>query len=170
MIAAYPEHSGDWLDEAAEAEMTAVMDIVRAVRNLRRERNIDAGRWIEVYVATRDDLARHIPAIEQLARVRPLRLVVTPQDAPSEGVATAVLDRATIVIPLAGLFDASAERANLEKQRDQAVGEVERLRSQLSNESFTSRAPASVVQDARARLAAAESRLAGARQRLRELG
>jgi len=44
------------------------------------------------------------------------------------------------------------------------------MRSQLSNESFTSRAPANVVQDARVRLAAAESRLAATQQRLRELG
>jgi valyl-tRNA synthetase len=73
------------------------------------------------------------------------------------------------VVPLSGLFDAATERANLEKQRDQAMAEVERLRSQLSNESFTSRAPASVVQEARDRMAAAESRLAAVQQRLREL-
>jgi valyl-tRNA synthetase len=170
MVAAFPESSGAWLDEAAEAEMGMVMDIVRAVRNIRRARNIDAGRWVETYIATREDLVRHVPAIEQLARVRPLRLVASLLDAPSESVATAVLDRATVVIPLSGLFDASAERANLEKQRDQAQAEVLRLRAQLSNEGFTSRAPANVVQDVRDRLAAAEVRLSGAEQRLRELG
>lgn len=90
-------------------------------------------------------------------------------EAPSESVATAVLDSATVVIPLSGLFDASAERSNLEKQRDQAQAEVARLHAQLSNDSFTGRAPANVVQDARGRLAAAESRLAAAEQRLREL-
>jgi valyl-tRNA synthetase len=170
MVAAYPEHSGAWVDEAAESELGTVMDIVRAIRNLRRERNIDAGRWIEAFVATNDDLSHHLPAIETLARVRPLRLVAAAREAPSEAVATAVLDRATVVIPLAGIFDASAERSNLEKQRDQARAEAERLRSQLSNESFTSRAPENIVQDARDRLTAAESRLAGAEQRLRELG
>ncbi len=169
MIAAYPQAGGDWLDEDAESEMEAVFDIVRAIRNVRRERNIDAGRWIEAYVASREDLGRHLPAIEALARVRPLRLVASTQEAPSESVATAVLDSGTVIIPLSGLFDASAERSNLEKQRDQAQAEVARLRAQLSNESFTGRAPANVVQDARDRLAAAESRLAGAEQRLREL-
>jgi valyl-tRNA synthetase len=169
MVSAYPEASGSWLDDAAEAEMGAVMDIVRAVRNIRRERNIDAGRWIEAYVASREDFGRHLPAIEALARVRPLRLVPSTEGVPSDSVATAVLDRATVVIPLAGLFDASAERANVEKQRDQAQGEATRLRAQLANESFTGRAPANVIQDARDRLSSAESRLTAAEQRLREL-
>jgi valyl-tRNA synthetase len=170
MVAAYPQPTGVWLDEAAETELNGVMDIVRAVRNIRRERNIDAGRWIEVYVASGDDLSAHAAAIEALARVRPLRLVASVQDAPAEGVATAVLDRATVVVPLAGLFDVSAERANLVKQRDQAAAEVARLRAQLANREFTSRAPANVVQEVRGRLAAAESRLAGVEGRLRELG
>ncbi len=170
MVSAYPEAAGAWLDSAAEAELDAVMDVVRAVRNLRRERNIDAGRWIEAYVVTRDDLAPHAPAIAALARVRPLHLVASAQDAPSDSVATAVLDRATVILPLSGLFDASAERANVEKQLVAAGAEVERLRAQLSNASFTGRAPANVVQDARDRLAAAESRLAASQQRLGELG
>ncbi|HXH22052.1 MAG TPA: valine--tRNA ligase [Dehalococcoidia bacterium] len=170
MVAPFPQPSGVWRDAAAEAEMDAVMDIVRAVRNLRRERNIDAGRWIEAYIVSGDDFTPHVPAIEQLARVRPLRLVASASEAPSEGVATAVLDRATVVVPLAGLFDVAAERANLQRQAEQARAEVERLRAQLSNEGFTSRAPAAVVQDARDRLAAAESRLEVAQRRLAELG
>jgi valyl-tRNA synthetase len=119
MIAAYPRHSGAWLDEVAEAEMATVLDIVRSIRNLRRERNIDAGRWIEAFVASDSDLSRHVPAMEALARVRPLRLVRTTGEAPSEGVATAVLDRASVIVPLAGLVDVAEERSNLEKQRSQ---------------------------------------------------
>jgi valyl-tRNA synthetase len=102
--------------------------------------------------------------------VRPLRLAASAGDAPSEGVASAVLDRATVVVPLAGLFDAGTERANLQKQVDQAQAEVSRLQAQLANESFTGRAPANVVQDARDRLAAAQSRLEVAERRLGELG
>ena len=109
--------------------MALVLDVVRAVRNLRRERNIDAGRWIEAYVVADVTLAKHAPAIEQLARVRPLHVVSGRADAPSDSVATAVLDGATVVLPMAGLFDSSAERANLEKQRDQARKMIEGLES-----------------------------------------
>jgi len=85
-------------------------------------------------------------------------------------VATAILDGATVVLPLAGLFDVAAERAKLAAQRDEARRQVEGLERTLSKEGFTSRAPASVVAETRERLTAAQARLAGIEARLRELG
>jgi valyl-tRNA synthetase len=169
MRASYPAPSDTWRDEGAEREMELVLDVVRAVRNLRRERGIDAGRWLEAYVVTEAPLTEHAAAIETLARVRPLHVVSSAADAPSEGVATAVLVDAQVVLPLEGIFDSAAERATLEKQRDQAAGEVERLRAKLADERFTSRAPANIVEAERERLEAAQSRLEGLEARLREL-
>jgi valyl-tRNA synthetase len=170
MVESYPSSDETWLDEDAERELATVLDVVRAVRNLRRERNIDAGRWLEAYVVAGDAVLRHGPAIEALARVRPLRIVHSAAEAPSEGVATAVLDDAIVVLPLAGTFDVAAERANLEKQLEQARGEVERLQAKLTDERFTSRAPEHIVTAERERLEAALSRLEGIETRLRELG
>jgi valyl-tRNA synthetase len=168
MKAAYPT-SEAWLDEAAEREMNVVLDVVRSVRNLRRERNIDAGRWLEAFVVADPSITRHAPAIETLARVRPLHFVADRADAPSESVASAILSEAQVILPMAGLFDAGAERAKLGKDREQAQGEIGRLEAQLSNEKFLSGARPDVVQGARDRLEAARSRLAGIEARLAEL-
>lgn len=170
IVADFPKYEPRWTDEDAEAELATVTDVVRAIRNVRRERGIDAGRWVEAYVVGGERLRRHATAIGQLARARPLRVVDYIEQAPSQGVATAVLTGAQVVIPLAGLFDFEAERANLQKQHDQAQKEVDRIRAQLANEAFTSKAPADVVQEVRSRLQAAEARLAGIHRRLRELG
>ena len=170
MLAAYPEAGSAWCDEGAEHELAAVVEVVRAVRNLRRERGIDAGRWLEAYIVTSQELRRHAPAIEQLARVRPLHFVAQRGETPSESVASAILDDTTVILPLAGLFDFAAERGTLTKQREQARGEVERLETKLGDERFTSRAPAAVVDAERERLAAAQQRLAGVEARLAELG
>jgi valyl-tRNA synthetase len=169
VTAPYPAPGEDWLDEGAERELGLVIDVVRAVRNLRRERGLDAGRWLEVYVATDTDLAKHAPSIEALARVRPLHFVAAAAAAPSEQVATAVLDGATVVLPVAGLFDTEAERANLEKQLSQAAAQVQQLEGQLGNEQFTARAPANVVAEARSRLDSARERLTSLEERLRSL-
>jgi valyl-tRNA synthetase len=169
IIATYPQHDPAWLDEDAERELETVTDVIRAIRNLRRERGIDAARWIEAYVVGGPPIRRHAPAIEQMARVRPLKIVDYIEQAPSQRVASAVLTGAQVVLPLAGLFDFAAERANLEKQRAQTRSEVDRIRAQLENEGFRSRAPAAVVEDVRGRLEAAEARLLGIEQRLREL-
>jgi valyl-tRNA synthetase len=169
ITAGFPAPSETWRDAAAERELALVQDVVRAVRNLRSERKIDAGRWLEAYVVAGPALGKHAPAIEQLARVRPLHIVGTRADAPSDQVATAVLDGATVVLPMAGLFDSSAERANLLKQREQAAKLVDDLTKKLSNEGFTSRAPANIVAQERERLEVAKARLKALDDRLGEL-
>jgi valyl-tRNA synthetase len=170
VVASYPRPGASWQDEDAEREMSLILEVVRAVRNLRRERGIDASRWLEAYVVAGPRLARHAATIEQLARVKPLHIVADRNEAPGDQVATAVLDGATIVLPLAGTFDVATEQANLEKQLAQAQSEIGRLQGQLSNERFTSQAPAGVVEDVRERLEAARTRLAGIEVRLGELG
>jgi valyl-tRNA synthetase len=170
MTARYPSVSEAWQDEEAEREMSLVLEIVRAVRNLRRERNIDAGRWLEAYVVADGTIARHAPSIEALARVRPLRLVSDRSQAPGESVASAILSEAQVILPMAGLFDLDVERAKLERDLLQARADVQRLHGQLANQRFVSSAPAAVVEQARERLEAANSRLAGVEARLAELG
>jgi valyl-tRNA synthetase len=55
-------------------------------------------------------------------------------------------------------------------QLAEAEGEVKRLQGKLTNEQFTSKAPADVVAKERGRLGAAEGRVAGLKERLAELG
>ncbi len=170
MTAQFPPVTESWHDDDAEREMGRVLDVVRAVRNLRRERGLDAARWLEAYVVADSSLAKHAPAIEILARVRPLHVVPNRGDAPSESVASAILPDAQVILPLAGLFDVSAERAKLEKDRDETQKQVAALVNQLSNPKFTAGAPEKVVAERRGQLEAAQSKLAGIEARLRELG
>jgi valyl-tRNA synthetase len=98
-----------------------------------------------------------------------LRFVSERGDAPVESVASAILPEAQVILPMAGLFDADAERAKLDKDLAQARADVARLEDQLANEKFTSSAPPAVVAQARERLGAAQSQLAGLQSRLAEL-
>ncbi|MGE0059892.1 MAG: valine--tRNA ligase, partial [Dehalococcoidia bacterium] len=87
MVADFPKASGLWTDEAAEREIELVQQIVVAIRNMRSERGIVAGRWIEAFVVSDRDLSHHTASIEELARVRPLHMERDRSAAPSEGVA-----------------------------------------------------------------------------------
>jgi valyl-tRNA synthetase len=169
MAAPYPVPAQAWRDEDAEREMSLLLDIVRAVRNLRRERALDASRWLECYVVADASMAKHAPSIEALARVRPLHFVAHQSHAPSESVATAILAEAQVVLPLSGLVDRDAERAKLERDRERARSQVEGLERQLNNDKFLSGARAEVIAGARQRLEDAHSRLSGIEARLAEL-
>ncbi|MEI7926125.1 MAG: valine--tRNA ligase, partial [Chloroflexota bacterium] len=150
IVARYPkpEALAAYVDDDAERQLIAVQDFVRGIRNIRAEKRVDAGRWVEAYIVAADAEAAAtsmLPALEQLSRARPLHIVATADQAPSEGVVTSVLAVGQVALPMAGLFDLDAERARLAKQVTEAEGEVERQAAKLSNEQFRSRAPADVV-------------------------
>ncbi|MGD0765725.1 MAG: class I tRNA ligase family protein, partial [Dehalococcoidia bacterium] len=174
IVAPYPQADAAWLDGAAEAEAQTVIDVVRAVRNIRAERSVEPARFVEAYVIADGGPRRALDGrrdlVEALARARPLHIVSQPSEAPHEAVATAVLEGAQVVLPMAGLFDLESERQRLSKLLAASQAEVERLAGRLANEEFLAKAPAAVVQREQEKLTAAQAQAAGLRQRLHELG
>jgi valyl-tRNA synthetase len=171
IVASYPQSLGE-RDEPAEREMQIVFDVVRAIRNLRSERGVDAGKYVEAYIAANGatpvlETARAV--IESLARARPLHFVNETKDAPSKGVASAVLAEARVLLPLAGMIDIDAERKRLSGQLEGAEGEIKQLEGKLANEQFRSKAPAEVIAREEAKLEAAQTRAEGLKERLSEL-
>ncbi|MDP6604770.1 MAG: valine--tRNA ligase [Dehalococcoidia bacterium] len=173
IVARFPEADSTLEDPETERELEAVQDFVRAVRNIRAEKQVDAGHWVEAYVVADGvaETARSLaPAIEALARVRPLHIVDAAADAPSEESVTSVLPVGRVVLPMAGLFDLDTERERLGKQIEEAKADVARIEGKLANEQFVARAPEAVVQTERDRLATARGRLEGLEQSLTEIG
>jgi len=172
MVASYPTGEGE-VDNEAEQRMGTLIEVVRAIRNIRADRGVDPGRYVEAYISSDGALptleaAR--PMLEALARVRPLHLVSEASETPRTGVASAVLSEAQVILPLAGMIDLEAERSRLSAHLAEAEGEVHRLEGKLGNEQFRSKAPPEVVAREEERLAAARGRVEGLRGRLGELG
>jgi len=171
IVAAYPLGEGG-RDAVAERGMQTVIEIVRAIRNIRAERGVDPGRYVEAYISSDGvlpTLEAARPMVEALARVRPLHLVSESEETPKKAVATTVLADAQVVLPLAGMIDVEAERSRLSAQLSEAEGEARRLEGKLANEHFRSKAPTEVVAREEEKLAAARSRASGLRGRLAEL-
>jgi valyl-tRNA synthetase len=172
IIASFPLGGGE-TDADAEEQAALLMDVVRAIRNIRADRGVDPTRFVEAYVAA--DGARPIlengrQIVESLARVRPLHVIADLKDAPGAQVASAVLSHAQVVVPLAGLIDIDEERQKLTRQLHEAQGEVNRLQQKLGNDQFRSKAPPDIIAKEEEKLTAARSRLDGLQQRLAEIG
>ncbi|MBI1885576.1 MAG: valine--tRNA ligase [Chloroflexi bacterium] len=171
VVAAYPQGTAE-PDPEAEASIQVVMDVVRAIRNIRAERRVDASRWVEAYVAAdeaRPTVEAARPVVETLARVRPLHIVENGRRLPKDRVATAVLSQGQVAVPLAGLLDVEGERQRLSRQLAEAEAEVRRIEGKLADGQFRRKAPAAVVAREEERLAAARSRREGLSGRLAEL-
>ncbi|MDP9095196.1 MAG: valine--tRNA ligase, partial [Pseudomonadota bacterium] len=142
----------------ARDELDWVVRLVGEVRAVRAEMNVPPSALAPVLLrdARPQTLARAQTWSEAIRRMARADRVGPLEGALPPGSAQAVVDEATVVIPLAGLIDLAAERARLERDRGKALGEAEKIVRKLENADFVSRAKPEVVEETRERLAAFE--------------
>jgi valyl-tRNA synthetase len=162
-------------DAAAETQVGALVDLVRAVRNARAEAKVEPAAWLPVDVFVEPELAEALealrPALERLARARPLRRQPSRDAlhsiAPAGGLAViAGPTEAVVGVAATDPVTASSDRARLEKELADAERLLDAARARLANEAFTARAPGPVVAGARAREAELAEQVGRLRDRL----
>jgi valyl-tRNA synthetase len=172
MLASYPQGEASLIDERAESEMQAVIDLISRVRNIRSEMNIKPGERIPVLLAG-DDRVRNVfesnrSQIERLARISQFKFV--ERVGFPRASARAVLDSgAELSIPLQGLVDFAQERTRLRRQREKLQTESERLATQLADPQFKSRAAPEKVREIEDRFTEISRQIAALNQHLEAL-
>jgi valyl-tRNA synthetase len=159
-------------DEAIEAEVEAVLELIRGIRNARSEARLEPGAWLPVEVALPASLGATFetlrPAVERLARARPLERRVTREGLSADATALTVIagELEARILLASDTVDPEAvalERARLERELAEAEGWLAAARARLANEAFMAKAPPAVVEGARDR----EAELAEQVERLR---
>jgi valyl-tRNA synthetase len=170
VIAPYPVAEPALFDALAESDIDGVVEIVRAIRNLRAEFRIQPNQSIEATVDA-PDIAEAIEseaeAITSLAKVE---LRATGGEARSDGQISLVLSRGTVTVQLGGVVDIGQEMTRLSKELDQIEGAQKRLSSRLADEDFLAKAPSAVIEKERDRLSGMEGRRARVEETLSRLG
>jgi valyl-tRNA synthetase len=157
MLAAYPEVRAELIDENAEWEMQAVIDLITRVRNIRSEMNIKPGERVTLLIGAPDEKLRAVftansAQISRLARAGEVSILET-LTAPRASARAVLVGGAEVAIPLEGLIDFEQERQRLTKEKDKLSAESTKLQAQLANPQFAERAPAEKVDEVRARIA-----------------
>ena len=173
IAAAYPVTDDALIEVETEAEVEAVIEIVRAVRNVRAEFRLGETQTLEAVVDA-PDIASVVESetstIETLARVKPLTIVSDGERRAASDEVAMVLTSGTIKVPLAGLVDIEHERQRLAEELGQLDGNLAGLRTRLSDNNFLSRAPEEVVERERQRLESVDERRARVSDLLSRIG
>ncbi len=153
MLADFPRGNTSLIDDAAESEMSAVIDLIKKVRNIRAEMNISTAIKFTVHIAAEPKFQEVFRANEAqiLKLAKAEHLVITDALDVPRASAKAVTNDAAIAVPLEGLIDFDVERTRLANQIAKLTEEKTRLDGQLSNANFVDRAPAEKVQELRDR-------------------
>jgi len=174
MIAHYPAPDEGAIDGEAEKAMELVIDVVRAIRNARAEFGVEPSKWIEAVAIVGEEkpaFESQAQAIETLARVKPLAIVSTGETVTTPDKAkTLVLNRAEVILPMAGMVDLDAERERLAKEIAATEEQALRIETKLKDEKFLSRAPANVVAKEKERLTTYGDKMERLKRKIAELG
>ena len=171
----FPEAADYARDRAAEDEMAWVQAFILGVRQVRGEMNIAPGKPLAVLLQDAGEthrvwLAANEQLLLRLARLESVEVLAPGAVAPPA--ATVLLGETKLLVPMAGMIDAAAEIARLEKQRDKLEADRAKTRAKLDKPSFVDNAPAEVVEKERRRdeeLAAALASLEQQLERVRAL-
>jgi len=171
IVAPWPEAGP--MDEAAEAEMALLMEIVRAIRNARAEYQVEPGRRIEAIIVADEDyelLTSQKDILITLARLDAdkLHIARTLETKPAHALAL-VVGGVEIYLPLAGMVDLAKERQRLSAEIEEVTKGIAGSGKLLANEDFLAKAPAQVVERERDKLADYRQRQVKLQERLQSL-
>ncbi len=169
MLASFPQADPRLNYPEAEAKIQTLQQITRAIRDIRNQYNVDIKRVLETTIqadtADAAVISGGVDIIESLANTR---LVAIGPDAEKPlNAATAVVGTTRVFV--AGVIDREAERARLEKRRQELEKLIASSNAKLNNEAFVSKAPPAVVQGLRDQLQRQESEMSTVNTSLAEL-
>ncbi|MGG4196066.1 MULTISPECIES: valine--tRNA ligase [Paenibacillus] len=153
-LAEWPVYRAEFEAPEAVREMTLLMDMIRAVRNIRAEVNVPMSKKVELIVKPTDrmveaNITNNLEFVERFCGTSKLEVSIEAA-APNKAM-TAIVTGAELYLPLAGLLDIDQEIARLQKEVEHLNKEVERVDKKLANQGFIAKAPASVIDEERAK-------------------
>lgn len=153
-VAAWPTINEQLTDRAAATEMKLLVEVIRAVRNIRAEVNTPMSKQIPMRIKAKDQdvlkqLENNRAYIERFCNTSSLS-ISTEVDSTEKSM-SAVVTGAEIILPIEGLINIEEEIKRLEKEREKLDKEVERVQKKLGNEGFLKKAPEKVIEEEKAK-------------------
>lgn len=154
MISKWPVADESLIDPEAERGMNAIMDSIKAIRNMRAEVNANPGKKIPAIMLVSEDLrevvAHNDSYIKLLGGIDNLELRPLNGEKPENAMA-AVVTGIEVYLPLAGLIDVEKETQRLSKELAAMEKDLQRAGGKLNNAGFLAKAPEDVIAKERAK-------------------
>jgi valyl-tRNA synthetase len=147
IIAQWPKEDTSLIEVEAEKTMDLLIGIIRGVRNIRNNFNIDRKQKLRLVLSSEQD--------NDLEIIRPYQALVKYQanldrieydnKRPSHS-ATEIVGALKLFIPLEAVIDIELERKRLQTRLLKVKEQLEKVRQKLANKDFTLKAPESVIE------------------------
>ena len=169
MISKWPVADESLVDPEAERGMNAIMDSIKAIRNMRAEVNANPGKKIPAIMLVSEDLrevvAHNDSYIKLLGGIDNLELRPLNGEKPENAMA-AVVTGIEVYLPLAGLIDVEKETLRLSKELAAMEKDLQRAGGKLNNAGFLAKAPEDVIAKERAKYEELSGKIEAVKKRM----
>lgn len=169
MISKWPVADESLVDPEAERGMNAIMDSIKAIRNMRAEVNANPGKKIPAIMLISEDLrevvAHNDSYIKLLGGIDNLELRPLNGEKPENAMA-AVVTGIEVYLPLAGLIDVEKETQRLSKELAAMEKDLQRAGGKLNNAGFLAKAPEDVIAKERAKYEELSGKIEAVKKRM----
>ncbi len=169
MSSKWPVADESLVDPEAERGMNAIMDSIKAIRNMRAEVNANPGKKIPAIMLVSEDLrevvAHNDSYIKLLGGIDNLELRPLNGEKPENAMA-AVVTGIEVYLPLAGLIDVEKETQRLSKELAAMEKDLQRAGGKLNNAGFLAKAPEDVIAKERAKYEELSGKIEAVKKRM----
>ena len=169
MISKWPVADESLVNPEAERGMNAIMDSIKAIRNMRAEVNANPGKKIPAIMLVSEDLrevvANNDSYIKLLGGIDNLELRPLNGEKPENAMA-AVVTGIEVYLPLAGLIDVEKETQRLSKELAAMEKDLQRAGGKLNNAGFLAKAPEDVIAKERAKYEELSGKIEAVKKRM----
>lgn len=152
MLKDYPAENDYEVDEEDLTQINYIKEFIIAIRNIRAEKNIAPSVKLDAIIrgdkAEAEIITSNLDFVKAIAKVNGVESKageVPPSIAKLVG-------NSEVLIPMAGFIKKDEELARLAKEIAKIQAEIDKVNNKLSNESFTAKAPANVIETEKSRL------------------
>lgn len=172
IIAAFPSCDEKMIDPEIADDMSFMQEAITAVRNLRKELNLNPGIPISLVIRVaeerqKDLIERYTTYFKRLAKVENIEL--GRQISKPKASIAAVVRNLEIFLPLKGIIDLEAEKARLSKQIEKLEKELQNVKKKLDNPHFLANAKPEIVENERKRFEEVNTKLSLTKELLEDL-
>ncbi|MGL5900876.1 MAG: class I tRNA ligase family protein, partial [Lactobacillaceae bacterium] len=144
MEESYPQPNSRFEDQEAIKAMNSLIEVIKAVRNIRGEYHVALSKPIDLYLNLHDPklfelLQTNRQYIERFTN--PQKLIIKQDLEVNFLAANIIIKGGAVLIPLSGLVNKDIELKKLNKSRDKLNKELQKINKKLHNPGFLAKAP-----------------------------
>ena len=172
MVAPFPNSADFDVDAQAEAQIEYIKDFATTVRNLRAEMKVGPSVILAPIMRGANEqeqecAQKNFIYIKNLANIDPISFISKNESVPP--CASKPLREAEVLIPMKNLINKDEEIKRLEGMIDKLMGNIRSGEAKLSNEAFVKKAPAKIIEGARAQLELNKTQLSKVQTQLEQM-